>query len=291
MIPLTPKCLQALLNGFDPYRQASVPPTLCRKSYDHEVTRALSHGEIRPALQPKILVSTGHICGFEVLARWQRADGNILLPGAFLPTLRRAGMLDNLLFALMKQALNELHSHGLPHLSLAFNLEPVQIAQPEFADQVERLLQHLHVDPRRITFELTEEDQLQAPAISLDNLLRLRLLGCGLAIDDFGRGHSTLQRLVELPFTQLKLDASFLDNLESDSRCVAVLASALTMGRALELPVVAEGVETESQFQHLKRLGCDQVQGHLFDKPATGDALTQLLCRLGDENQPPHRYC
>lgn len=287
--PITAERLTTALDGFAAQGiDTPALPSLREYPSDQEVIGGLARDEIRAALQPKISVSTGGISGFEVLARWQRADDDIVLPGRFLPALRRNGLLDALLFTLIDQAVCALQSYGDRHFHLAFNLEPAQLAQPGFAAQVAHRLLRLGVDPRRITFELTETGALQVPAISLDNLLRLRLLGCGLAIDDFGSGQSTLERLVELPFTEMKLDARFLTELDEDPRRSAVLASALALGRALGLPVVAEGVENESQLRHLQRLGCERAQGHYFCKPVMGHALARLLRREGlDSVIPP----
>ncbi|CAI8775288.1 EAL domain-containing protein [Pseudomonas sp. IT-P258] len=252
-------------------------PILRETPADEAVVTALWHGEIRPAFQPKVSVKTGRICEFEVLARWQRPDGDLLAPDQFLPALRDAGLLDALLFTLLGQAFSKLSAQGHTTIKLAFNLEPSQISRPGFAVRVEQWLRRLGVDPRRITFELTELGLLEAPEVSLENLLRLRMLGCGLAIDDFGSGQSTLQRLVELPFTELKLDACFVQELHCDPRRRAVLSNAVSLGRALELSVVAEGVETESQLRQLEDLGCDYVQGYYFSKAVMGDALEHLL--------------
>lgn len=276
--PATHERLQKALGQFDPL-QARAPalPTLCELPAEQEVIAALSRGEIRAALQPKISVSSGATCGFEVLARWQRQDGSLLPPSAFLPTLRRHGLLDALLFELLDQAVTLLRAHGRDDLGLAFNLDPVQLAEPGFGAWLEQQLQRLGADPGRITFELTESGLLQAPAISLDNLLHLRLLGCGLAIDDFGSGQSTLQRLLELPFTELKLDASFLAGLDEEPHRQSVLASAVALGRALALPVVAEGVENAGQLQHLQGLGCERVQGFHLGRPLMAGDLEGWL--------------
>lgn len=252
-------------------------PALRDVPADEAVVTALRLGEIRPAFQPKVSVKTGRICEFEVLARWQRPDGNLLAPDQFLPALRDAGLLDTLLFTLLDQAFSELSAQGHATIKLAFNLEPSQISLPGFAVRVEQCLRRLGVDPRRISFELTELGLLENPEASLENLLRLRMLGCGLALDDFGSGQSTLQRLVELPFTELKLDACFVRELHCDPRRRTVLSSAVSLGRALELSVVAEGVETESQFRQLEDLGCDYAQGYYFSKAVMGDALERLL--------------
>lgn len=242
---------------------------------------ALARGEIRAALQPKVSVATARVYGFEVLARWLREDGQVLLPDRFLPALRRGGLLDALLFNLMGQAFDALRAHGRTDLELSFNMESEQIAQPDFAARVERELRHSQVTPRNVTFELTETSPLQAPSPSLENVLRLRLLGCGLSIDDFGCGHSTLQRLVELPFTELKLDRRFLAQLNTGNpRHLSVLANALALGRERGLHVVAEGVENAYQHRQLRNLGCEAAQGHLFGKPVVGAELPRLLRSL-----------
>lgn len=255
-----------------------------------EVVSALWRGEIRPAFQPKVSVSTRQVCGFEVLARWQRPAGDLLAPDQFLPALRDAGLLDALLFTLMGQAFSKLAALGRTDIKLAFNLEPSQIAQPGFAARVEQRLRRQSIDPRCITFELTEVGLLEAPVVSLDNLLRLRMFGCGLAIDDFGSGQSTLQRLAELPFTELKLDACFVRELDCNPRRKAILNSAVSLGRALGLPVVAEGVETESQLRHLEDLGCEYAQGYYFSKPVMGDTLSTLLPSKAASNVVSRRF-
>ncbi|SDJ30335.1 EAL domain, c-di-GMP-specific phosphodiesterase class I (or its enzymatically inactive variant) [Pseudomonas delhiensis] len=272
--------MAALLDGF-PRHGLDLPglPTLQEIPSEHEVIAALSRGEIRPAMQPKFSLKTGGIAGFEVLARWQRAYDDILLPGHFLPALRRQGLLDALLFSLIDQAASVLQAYGGRHFHFAFNLEAAQLAQPGFAVRVSHCLARLGIDPRHITFELSEMGSIQMPTFCLKNLLRLRTIGCGLAIDDFGSDQSTLERLVELPFTEMKLNARFLDDLEENPRRRAVLSGTLALGRALGLPVVAQGVECKSQFQHLQQLGCEIAQGHYLCKPVMGHALTRLLHR------------
>ncbi|MFV3307855.1 EAL domain-containing protein [Pseudomonas sp. NY15181] len=271
--------LRTLLADFEPQAPQRSIALRDRGSVDDgNMGLALERGEIRAALQPKVTVATAQIYGFEVLARWHREDGQVLLPDQFLPALRRGGLLDALLFNLMGQAHDALRAHGRTDLELSFNLEAEQIAQTDFSASVERELQRREINPRNVTFELTETSPLHAPPLSLENVLRLRLLGCGLAIDDFGCGHSTLQRLVELPFTELKLDRNFLANLNTgDPRRLIVLTNALALGRELGLHVVAEGVENASQHRQLQSLGCEAAQGHLFGKPVAASELSGLL--------------
>jgi len=281
--------LRSLLADFEPLplRQPITPrEQSIVDDVDVDIGQALQRGELRAALQPKVAVTTGQVYGFEVLTRWHRVDGRVLSPDRFLPALRRDGLLDTLLFELMGQAHDALRAHGRTDLELSFNLEAEQIAQTDFAASIGRELQRRQINPRNITFELTETSPLRAPSLSLENMLRLRLLGCGLAIDDFGCGHSSLQRLLELPFTELKLDRSFLANLDTgDSRRLIVLTNALALGRELGLRVVAEGVESASQHHQLQSLGCEAAQGYLFGEPVAATELSGLL--LGTPTRLP----
>ncbi|QRY77406.1 EAL domain-containing protein [Pseudomonas sp. PDNC002] len=279
--PATLERLRILLADFVPQEQESHPQPLQPeqgRSDGDDGFAFLGKGSPRAYFQPKVDVATAQPYGFEVLARWQCEDGQELSPDVFLPQLRRNGLLDTLLFALMRQAADALRSRGRADLELSFNLEAEQIAQPGFSATLERELNRLELDPRNVTFELTESSPLHAPSLSLENVLRLRLLGCGLAIDDFGCGHSTLQRLVELPFTELKLDRSFLADLGGGNpRRLIVLRNSLALGRELGLHVVAEGVENAVQHRQLQSLGCDAAQGYLFGRPVPAEQLDRLL--------------
>ncbi|WP_447750218.1 EAL domain-containing protein [Pseudomonas nicosulfuronedens] len=270
--------LRALLSDFQPQETSSTLPHQVEQAKEGSISEILGNGALRAYLQPKVTVATAQIYGFEVLARWQREDGQLLAPGEFLPALRRSGLLDKTLYELMRQAIEALRAHNRADLELSFNLESEQLAQTDFASTVERILRRLEMEPRNVTFELTETSPLHAPPLSLENVLRLRLLGCGLAIDDFGSGHSTLQRLVELPFTELKLDRTFLAELNNgDPRRLIVLRNALVLGKELGLKVVAEGVETANQHRQLQGLECEAGQGHLFGKPVATSELGALL--------------
>ncbi|WP_448681531.1 EAL domain-containing response regulator [Pseudomonas nicosulfuronedens] len=270
--------LRALLTDFQPKEAQLGLPLGETGGDDGENANLPARGQLRAYLQPKVSVATAQVYGFEVLARWQLEDASVLPPGEFLPGLRRAGKLDRMLFELMSQAAEALRAFGNSELKLSFNLEAEQIAQTDFAAAVERTLRGLDIDPRRITFELTENSPLHAPPLSLENVLRLRLLGCGLAIDDFGCGHSTLQRLMELPFTEMKLDRHLVADVNNgDPRRLIVLRNALALGRELGLRVIAEGVENAAQLRQLQHLECDCAQGYLFGRPMDASQVGTFL--------------
>jgi len=271
--------LRTLLADFQPAEaQLRLPLPETAAGEDAEKNRLPAHGQLRAYLQPKVNVATAQLYGFEVLARWHLEGGEVLPPPEFLPALRHAGRLDSMLFELMTQATEALRSNGQQDLKLSFNLEAEQIAQIDFAATVERHLRALDVEPRRITFELTESSPLHAPALSLENVLRLRLLGCGLAIDDFGCGHSTLQRLMKLPFTEMKLDRHLIAHVaHGDPRRLIVLRNALALGHELGLRVIAEGVENAAQLRQLQQLECDCAQGYLFGRPMDASQVGSFL--------------
>jgi len=137
-----------------------------------------------------------------------------------------------------------------------------------------------------LLFEVTESGLIQAPASSLETLLRLRLLGCGLAMDDFGAGYSSLERLCEFPFSQIKLDASFVRKLDFQPRSKAIIRSAVTLAEALGLSLVVEGVETQEQVQLLLGLGCTLAQGFLFARPMPGK---HFISYCQDQNIKMHK--
>ncbi|WP_095148863.1 EAL domain-containing protein [Pseudomonas sp. Irchel s3a18] len=246
---------------------------------ESEVRSALREGQLQPFYQPKFNLLTGEVCGVEVLARWLHPFRGILSPAVFMPVLERFGLLDELLFTQMDQVLTLLRpmrEQGST-LNVAFNLHAMQLANPELVSTIRGILA-LHDTPGScLTFELTESGLLEAPATSLESLVRLRMMGSRLSIDDFGAGFSSLQRLCQLPFNEIKLDGEFVRTLDDEPRCRAVIGSTLALGEALGMSVVIEGIETEAQRQQLLALNCRQGQGYLFARPMSGPDLLRWL--------------
>ena len=160
---------------------------------------------------------------------------------------------------------------------MAFNLHAAQLANPELASNVRQLLARHGAAGSGVTFEVTESGLLEAPTISLESLVRLRMMGCRLSIDDFGAGFSSLQRLCQLPFNEIKLDAEFVRTLEQEPRCLAVIASTLALGETLGMSVVIEGIETEAQCKQLLDIGCTQGQGFWYARPMAAEDFLNWL--------------
>lgn len=263
-------------------RPAPKMPVVAEEQFNEDQVRhALVEQQMEPYYQPKFDMHTGEVLGVEVLARWNHPSKGLLTPAAFLPTVEQSGLMDDLLFSMMNQALElqELAKRQGAKLNLAFNLQAAQLANIELASIIKRILASHHATGFGLTFELTESGLLEVPAVSLENLVRLRMMGCRLSIDDFGVGFSSLQRLCQLPFNEIKLDAEFVRDLENEPRCRTVISSTLAMGQTLGMSVVIEGIETAKQHQLLLKLGCTQGQGYWHSRPMHGAALLHCLQR------------
>ncbi|NNB31711.1 EAL domain-containing protein [Pseudomonas fragi] len=278
--PLPAKELQALL---DKYRgsciRATSPDAVVQPACEDEVRQALALQQLQAWYQPKFNLRSGEVCGVEVLCRWMHPSKGVLPPALFIPVLERCGLMDELLFAQLDQALSlqeQARIQGYP-LNMAFNLQTSQLANSQLTYTLKGILARHGTPGSRLTFELTENGLLQAPAASLENLVRLRMIGCRLSLDDFGAGFSSLQRLCQLPFNEIKLDGEFVRNLEHEPRCAAVIASTLALGNSLGMAVVVEGIETLDQLQRLLAMGCVEGQDYWFARPMSGQGLLHWL--------------
>lgn len=219
--------------------------------------------------QPKFHVSDLQIEGAEVLARWNHPVFGLLSPALFIEPLIRYGLLDEMFLQLFRQGIR-LQKQLLEQdyrLSLAYNLDISQLNSTELVYQISKLIRDYKLPPKLVTIEITESGLISAPALNMENLIRLRMLGCELAIDDFGAAYSSLARLCELPFSQMKLDACFVAGLDTEPRCKAAISSVIALSDSLDMQLVIEGIETEAQLRLLQNLGCNLGQGFYFSKP------------------------
>jgi PAS domain S-box-containing protein len=235
-----------------------------------DVVEALRQCEFVPWFQPKVDAHTLKPYGAEALARWQRLDGNVISPFAFVPLMEVHGLIDELFIAMLGQTLSAartLQENGFGDLKLAVNLAASTLGTLNLPDIIDQQLQQYQVGPDKLILEITESGLMHDARIGLDVLLRLRLKGIGLSIDDFGTGYSTIDQLRRLPFTELKVDQSFVASAAKNPASQIILQSSIEMARRLNLRTVAEGVETEQDLELIRKLGCDVVQGFLVAKP------------------------
>lgn len=238
---------------------------------EEEICSAMADGQMQTYFQPKINLLNNEVYGVEALARWNHPGRGVISPSVFMPTIERCNLLDELFFSQMQHGLH-LQQYFLKQgvsLNVAFNLQPSQLSHVALVSKIKSILDEFKLPGAGVTFELTETGLVETSAPCMENMVRLRMMGCGLSIDDFGSGFSSLQRLCQFPFSEIKLDGEFIQALDDGPRSRAVISSALALGESLGMRVVAEGIETRCQYQKLIDLGYVHGQGYFFAKPMT----------------------
>jgi EAL domain-containing protein (putative c-di-GMP-specific phosphodiesterase class I) len=234
---------------------------------------------LQVVFQPKVDPATGHVTGAEALARWQHPEQGFIPPDQFIPLAEHSGLIRPLTLHVLDVALRRCASwrNAGHHLGVAVNLSPNSLTDSDLPDVVARLLLETGVPPEALTLEITESTIMADPNRSIRTLDRLHTLGVKLAIDDFGTGYSSLGRLRDLPIDEVKIDKSFVQRMSVDQRDRALVTSAVQLGHALDLEVVAEGVEDIETYAHLTREGCNLVQGYYVSRPLAADAFATWL--------------
>lgn len=244
-----------------------------------EFKRALLDGAIIAYFQPKVEIARSKVVGVEALVRWRHPVYGVLSPGVFLPLAQQSESLELLTEIVLGEAVAHAASwsrRGVD-VSVAVNIPLATLGQPGVVAQFERAVAAQNLSPDRLVLEVTEDGWLQESGWARESLTRLRMAGFGLAIDDFGTGYSTIQQLLNAPFNEIKIDQSFVRAAMADRDSAIVLSSTIAMGHELDLKVVAEGVETQAQWDKLEELGCDQVQGYYVAPPMAGDLVVDWV--------------
>jgi predicted signal transduction protein with EAL and GGDEF domain len=244
-----------------------------------DLNQAITHRELQVVFQPKVDPATGSVTGAEALARWQHPEQGFIPPDQFIPLAEHSGLIRPLTMHVLDVALRRCASwrRSGHDLDVAVNLSPNSLLDTGLPDVVAELLHETGVPPSALTLEITESSIMADPTRSLRTLDRLHTLGVKLAIDDFGTGYSSLGRLRDLPIDEVKIDKSFVQRMAVDRRDRAVVTSAVQLGHALDLEVVAEGVEDLETYTHLRREGCNLIQGYYVSRPLAADAFAAWL--------------
>ena len=223
-------------------------------------------------------MANGKPVSVEALARWHRGDA-IMTPLQFLPELERLGLLGVLSDTILEQSCawsSRWARHGL-RLGISVNVSASELHDPGIADHYTQIVGRHGVEAGQVVIEMTESSLLADLRGGLGLLARMRLKGFGLSIDDFGMGYSSMGQLAHIPFTELKIDRTFVSDAAMNPRSRAVVEASLDLARKLGLTAVAEGVETLEDWQLLAELGCDLAQGYLITPPVAGDDLPDAL--------------
>jgi EAL domain-containing protein (putative c-di-GMP-specific phosphodiesterase class I)/ActR/RegA family two-component response regulator len=277
--PFKPKELRALLDADAHGRVRPEPPVAAdAEGLLEDIEPALKDGQFVLHYQPKVHLPSGRAAGVEALVRWQHPRLGLLPPDRFLPLIEQSGNMDRLTVRVIDAALAWFaRTDDGSTRQLAINISAGSLTDVGFTDLLHEHCARFNVDPTRIILELTETTAPQRTAELLDILTRVRLKGFHLSIDDFGTGYSSLVQLAQLPFSEIKIDRSFVWGMLSSEEARKIVAITVTLGKELQLTTVAEGVESEAQAQALAALECDQAQGYFFARPMDGEAARTWL--------------
>ena len=267
-------------NAFVYYSEEFNARSYERLSLEGQLQKALKHEEFVLQFQPKIRPPLYNAAGVEALIRWHHPKRGLVPPNDFIPLAEETGLIVPISDWVLRNACRQLsawHQTGFTRFSMAINVCPQQFGSPSFVPLVEQVLADYLVDPQLLTIELTERVVMAENPANVKKLQQLKDIGVKLSIDDFGTGYSSLSYLKRLPIDELKIDRSFVMEVDKHSEDAAIVSAIIAMAHSLGLTVVAEGVETENQLAFLEQQQCDEYQGFLFCKPKSADDLQLLL--------------
>ena len=234
-----------------------------------QIRQGLQKKQFEPFFQPKVELATGQLVGAEALARWRHPEQGLIAPYEFIALLEKSGNIDELTFAMLAAAADACRiwrESGL-ELTVSVNLSLVSLTDTMLAERITQIVRAARLDPQHMVLEITETAAMTEVAHALENLARLRMRGFGLSIDDYGTGYASMQQLTRIPFTELKIDQGFVMGCVSNHATRAIVESSVEMARRMVIKSVAEGVETQADWDALKATGCDVAQGYFIAKP------------------------
>ena len=269
-------------NTFQFYAAEQNVHTVERLTLESGLRRALERGQLVLHYQPQVDIASGRITGVEALVRWQHPELGLLPPASFIAIAEETGLIVPIgqwVLHAACAAQRAWRDAGVPSLRMSVNLSPRQFLREELPRDIEKIVASSAVDAAFLELEITEGMVMQDPERAVSVLREIRNIGVHIAIDDFGTGHSSLAYLKRFPIDNLKIDRSFIADIPADRGDTAITQAIIAMAHSLELGVIAEGVETQSQFDFLRAQGCDEYQGYFFAKPLPEDQVRPLLER------------
>ena len=246
-----------------------------RLELERELRRAIARDELSVAYQPIVMLSSGEIVGVEALLRWNHPERGAIRPDLFVPIAEQGGLMIPLGNWMLRAVFTR--CRDWPHGDISVNLSPLQIMAGDFLMTMATIVRETGIDPARVVLEVTEGVMLDRSEHVLSTLRELGKMGFRIALDDFGKGYSSLSYLRLFQFERIKIDRSFVSNIESDADANAILCSIALLGHSLRMKVVAEGVETATQRRLVQAAGCELAQGYLFWRAMPADEMLALL--------------
>ncbi len=280
--PLSLDGLRKLLNEY--INRIFIGDDLHKNSNEIKITpfqlkQAILNEEFVLHYQPQVAVATGMLTGVEALVRWQHPVHGLIYPDAFIGIAEKNNLIGMLTQWVIQNVVRQeslWQKKGLS-ITVSANISAENITSLALPEQLTAMLEDSELDPTRLILEITESALMGELVTSLDILTRLRLKGLHLSIDDFGTGFSSLSQLHRVPFTELKIDQSFISNLNKDDVARAIVKTCIVLGHELNMKVVAEGVEDEATLDQLRLMGCDVAQGYFVSRPMPADDLIGWL--------------
>jgi len=259
--------------------------------FELELRQGLACGELELHYQPQLDLQTGRVVGVEALLRWNSPDRGMVSPAEFIPLAEQSDLIMELGRYVLRRACEDAEEWsraGLPSTRIAVNLSPRQLRDPSLTSAVQQVLAATGSSPSMLEFEVTETAVMDNIEESAATLAALKSLGIGLALDDFGTGYSSLSHLTRLPIDTIKIDRSFITEMTTSKQASDIVAAIISMAASLQLGVVAEGVEEQSQVRALLEHGCHRVQGFYLARPVPKDALPAAI-RQAEARARRHR--
>ena len=279
--PCDPQRLRELMASRQPRMKGFSPQIVDQALTPQRLQKALDSEEFIPWYQPKVNIVSNKTESVEALARWPQESGGMIGPGLFIPAIEAAGLSDALFFSMVRQILRDLaqwRGRGML-IKAAINMSMDTAQNLSMPERLQQLVKAAGLQPQDLIIEVTESKLMAERTLAMETLTRLSMMGFILSIDDFGTGYSSLSQLVDLPFKELKIDASFVQRASTERKAEAILRISLTIGVNLGMSVIAEGVETLEQMEYLRKCGCAVAQGYHLSRPLTLSACTAWLER------------
>ncbi|MCJ8318768.1 MAG: EAL domain-containing protein [Colwellia sp.] len=270
---------KALDEHFIYYRQEMEDETLWRLGMIRQLRTDFSENRLELWYQPQLSLATGKVIGAEALLRWRTADGKFISPAVFIPLAEYSGLIIEIGDWVINQAcvqINTLEAHGFGHVGISVNVSIPQFRRSNFVESIIQATQVHQVEPSKLELEITENILMDDPQVVIDSLVKLKSQGISIALDDFGTGYSSLSYLQKLPLDRLKVDRSFVTDINKEGKSL-IAQTIINLGKQMNLKVIAEGIEEIEQQERLIELGCDEVQGFYYSKPIPADEFLIFL--------------
>lgn len=249
---------------------------------ENSLQKAISNNELLLFYQPKVSIKTGKIIGAEALIRWVHPQWGMMMPDRFIKIAEDSGLIRGIGHWVLREACTQnkkWQDSGLPEIPIAINVSVVELHHAHFTQEVTKVLLQTGLQPYHLELEVTESVAIQTEVTVINDLNKLKEMGVRLSVDDFGTGYSSLSYLKLLPVNTIKIDKSFIRDIQVDANDAAIVTAIIKMSQSLGLTVIAEGVETQAQLEFLQSHDCDEMQGYLFSRPLPADEFAALLAQ------------